>query len=48
MEPGLNAKGFQVCKFAFKRVPGQPPLEERDEEQGEGSTEEEEEKEKEE
>jgi len=37
MEPGLNAKRFKVCKFAFKRIPGQPPLEE----QGEGSIEDE-------
>ncbi|KAI3622599.1 uhrf1 protein [Moniliophthora roreri] len=26
MEKGLNAKGFLVCKFAFKRLPDQPPL----------------------
>ncbi|KAI0068481.1 hypothetical protein BV25DRAFT_3 [Artomyces pyxidatus] len=26
MERGLNPKGFLVCKFAFKRVPGQKPL----------------------
>ncbi|KAH9049605.1 PUA-like domain-containing protein [Lactarius hengduanensis] len=26
MEQGLNDGGFLVCKFAFRRVPGQPPL----------------------
>ncbi|RDB28964.1 E3 ubiquitin-protein ligase ORTHRUS 5 [Hypsizygus marmoreus] len=26
MEKGLNPKGYLVCKFAFKRIPGQPPL----------------------
>ncbi|KAI9513217.1 PUA-like domain-containing protein [Russula earlei] len=26
MERGLNDSGFQVCKFIFRRVPGQPPL----------------------
>ncbi|PPQ64435.1 hypothetical protein CVT26_002142 [Gymnopilus dilepis] len=26
MEKGLNPKGYLVCKFAFKRVPEQPPL----------------------
>ncbi|KAF8922522.1 PUA-like domain-containing protein [Mucidula mucida] len=25
-EKGLNKGGFMVCKFAFKRLPGQPPL----------------------
>ncbi|TRM66362.1 PUA-like domain-containing protein [Schizophyllum amplum] len=25
-EKGLNAHGFLVCKFALKRMPGQPPL----------------------
>ncbi|KAG7099245.1 hypothetical protein E1B28_001108 [Marasmius oreades] len=31
MEKGLNRKGFKVCKFAFKRIPGQPPLPVREE-----------------
>jgi len=26
MEPGLNDGGFLVCKFIFRRLPGQPPL----------------------
>ncbi|KAH9486906.1 E3 ubiquitin-protein ligase UHRF1 [Psilocybe cubensis] len=26
MEKGMNAKGYLVCKFAFKRLPNQPPL----------------------
>ncbi|KAH9061007.1 PUA-like domain-containing protein [Lactarius vividus] len=26
MEQGLNDGGYLVCKFAFRRVPGQPPL----------------------
>ncbi|KAK7058943.1 hypothetical protein VNI00_001567 [Paramarasmius palmivorus] len=26
MEKGLNSKGYKVCKFAFKRLPNQPPL----------------------
>ncbi|PPQ88665.1 hypothetical protein CVT25_010241 [Psilocybe cyanescens] len=26
MEKGINAKGYLVCKFAFKRLPNQPPL----------------------
>ncbi|KAF5367234.1 hypothetical protein D9615_010671 [Tricholomella constricta] len=26
MEKGLNPEGYLVCKFAFKRIPGQPPL----------------------
>ncbi|KAH9994137.1 PUA-like domain-containing protein [Russula compacta] len=26
MEPGLNDGGFLVCKFIFRRVPGQPSL----------------------
>ncbi|KAG8945284.1 hypothetical protein FRC04_001061 [Tulasnella sp. 424] len=30
MEKGLNKGGFLVCKYALKRVPGQPPLPERD------------------
>ena len=25
-EPGMNPGGYLVCKFALKRVPGQPPL----------------------
>ncbi|EIW86679.1 hypothetical protein CONPUDRAFT_115281 [Coniophora puteana RWD-64-598 SS2] len=39
MEPGLNAKGWKVCKFAFKRLPGQPDLPVRvseDEVEGDG------------
>ncbi|KAF9270246.1 hypothetical protein L218DRAFT_23267 [Marasmius fiardii PR-910] len=32
MEKGLNPKGLKVCKFAFKRLPGQPPLPVREEE----------------
>ncbi|KAI0311855.1 PUA-like domain-containing protein [Amylostereum chailletii] len=28
-EKGLNAGGFKVCKFAFKRIPGQLPLPQR-------------------
>ncbi|KAG9013548.1 hypothetical protein FRB94_002142 [Tulasnella sp. JGI-2019a] len=30
MERGINKQGFKVCKYAFKRVKGQPPLPERD------------------
>ncbi|KAJ6610025.1 PUA-like domain-containing protein [Mycena sp. CBHHK59/15] len=30
MEKGLNDKGYLVCKFAFKRLPGQPPLPRRE------------------
>ncbi|KAK0465148.1 PUA-like domain-containing protein [Desarmillaria tabescens] len=30
IEKGLNAGGYLVCKFAFKRLPGQPPLPRRD------------------
>lgn len=30
MEKGLNPKGYLVCKFAFKRLPDQPPLPRRD------------------
>ncbi|EJD47651.1 hypothetical protein AURDEDRAFT_102357 [Auricularia subglabra TFB-10046 SS5] len=30
MEQGLNQGGFQVCKFALKRIDGQPPLRRRD------------------
>ncbi|KAF7791834.1 hypothetical protein EIP86_002858 [Pleurotus ostreatoroseus] len=26
MERGVNPGGFKVCKFLFKRIPGQPPL----------------------
>ncbi|PFH54505.1 hypothetical protein AMATHDRAFT_52121 [Amanita thiersii Skay4041] len=29
MEKGLNLEGYLVCKFAFKRIPGQPPIPER-------------------
>ncbi|VDB86462.1 unnamed protein product [Peniophora sp. CBMAI 1063] len=25
-EPGMNPGGYLVCKFALKRIPGQPPL----------------------
>ncbi|GJE86087.1 YDG/SRA domain-containing protein [Phanerochaete sordida] len=25
-EPGLNTKGYLVCKYLLKRIPGQPPL----------------------
>ncbi|KAI9467196.1 PUA-like domain-containing protein [Lactarius psammicola] len=31
MEKGLNDGGYLVCKFAFRRVPGQPPLQIKDE-----------------
>jgi len=30
IEAGLNPNGYKVCKFAFKRCPGQPPIPERD------------------
>ncbi|KAH9977603.1 PUA-like domain-containing protein [Lactifluus volemus] len=30
MEKGLNDGGFLVCKFIFRRVPGQPPLQTQD------------------
>ncbi|KZT30410.1 hypothetical protein NEOLEDRAFT_1144074 [Neolentinus lepideus HHB14362 ss-1] len=30
MEKGLNPHGYLVCKFAFKRIPGQPPIPTRD------------------
>ncbi|KAK0198429.1 PUA-like domain-containing protein [Armillaria mellea] len=30
IEKGLNSGGHLVCKFAFKRLPGQPPLPRRD------------------
>ncbi|THV04919.1 hypothetical protein K435DRAFT_961639 [Dendrothele bispora CBS 962.96] len=30
MEKGLNPEGYLVCKFAFKRLPNQPPLPVRD------------------
>ncbi|KAJ3750316.1 PUA-like domain-containing protein [Lentinula detonsa] len=26
MEKGLNPKGYLVCKYLFKRLPGQPPI----------------------
>ncbi|KDN33286.1 hypothetical protein RSAG8_13624, partial [Rhizoctonia solani AG-8 WAC10335] len=26
MDRGNNSKGWQVCKFAFRRIPGQPPI----------------------
>ncbi|QRV81673.1 E3 ubiquitin-protein ligase UHRF1 [Ceratobasidium sp. AG-Ba] len=29
LEPGNNPGRFKVCKFAFRRVPGQPPIPER-------------------
>ncbi|CAG7854639.1 E3 ubiquitin-protein ligase UHRF1; AltName: Full=Nuclear protein 95; AltName: Full=Nuclear zinc finger protein Np95; AltName: Full=Ubiquitin-like PHD and RING finger domain-containing protein 1; Short=mUhrf1; AltName: Full=Ubiquitin-like-containing PHD and RING finger domains protein 1 [Serendipita indica DSM 11827] len=32
METGLNAHGYKVCKYAFKRLPDQPPIPERSEE----------------
>ncbi|KLO20282.1 hypothetical protein SCHPADRAFT_918368 [Schizopora paradoxa] len=35
MAKGLNDKGYLVCKYAFKRLPGQPPLPVRDESSGE-------------
>ncbi|KAJ3511296.1 hypothetical protein NLJ89_g4188 [Agrocybe chaxingu] len=31
MEEGLNSKGYLVCRYAFKRLPGQPPLPVREE-----------------
>ncbi|KAJ1302291.1 hypothetical protein OPQ81_001108 [Rhizoctonia solani] len=31
MDRGNNPKGWQVCKFAFRRIPGQPPIPRRDE-----------------
>ncbi len=34
MAPGLT-RGLKVCKYAFKRLPGQPPLPRNDEEAGE-------------
>ncbi|KAF7966629.1 hypothetical protein HWV62_37539 [Athelia sp. TMB] len=36
-EKGLNEKGFLVCKFAFKRVEGQPPIPKRDTESKAGT-----------
>ncbi|KAF8640478.1 hypothetical protein AX17_000141 [Amanita inopinata Kibby_2008] len=30
MEKGLNPGGYLVCKFAFKRLPGQPPIPEKE------------------
>ncbi|KAI0303904.1 PUA-like domain-containing protein [Russula brevipes] len=35
MEPGLNNGGFLVCKFIFRRLPGQPPLQKRTHTEGE-------------
>ncbi|OBZ79154.1 E3 ubiquitin-protein ligase UHRF1 [Grifola frondosa] len=32
MERGLNPKGYKVCKFAFKRIEGQAPLQYGDDE----------------
>ncbi|KAI0669923.1 hypothetical protein C8Q78DRAFT_976572 [Trametes maxima] len=32
MERGLNPKGYRVCKFALKRLPGQAPLQYGDDE----------------
>ncbi|KAF8973954.1 hypothetical protein BDZ97DRAFT_1912401 [Flammula alnicola] len=32
-EKGRDGKGYLVCKFAFKRLPGQPPLPVRDDKQ---------------
>ncbi|KAG8766089.1 hypothetical protein FRC20_006768, partial [Serendipita sp. 405] len=29
MEPGLNENGYKVVKYAFKRLPDQPPIPER-------------------
>ncbi|GJJ09637.1 hypothetical protein Clacol_003861 [Clathrus columnatus] len=40
LERGLNAHGYKVCKFAFKRLPGQPPLPRK--EDGDGTSENEE------
>ncbi|TCD71502.1 hypothetical protein EIP91_008883 [Steccherinum ochraceum] len=40
-ERGLNAKGFLVCKFLFKRVAGQPPLPRCGEEEDENENEDE-------
>ncbi|GLB36180.1 putative SAD/SRA domain containing protein [Lyophyllum shimeji] len=34
MEKGLNKKAYLVCKYAFKRIPGQPPLPVRDDTEG--------------
>ncbi|KAG5648016.1 hypothetical protein DXG03_007050 [Asterophora parasitica] len=33
MEKGLNPKGYLVCKYAFKRISGQPPLPIKDEDE---------------
>ncbi|TFK57273.1 hypothetical protein OE88DRAFT_1715965 [Heliocybe sulcata] len=30
LEKGLNPHGYLVCKFAFKRLPGQPPIPTKD------------------
>ncbi|TFK77070.1 hypothetical protein BDN72DRAFT_25255 [Pluteus cervinus] len=35
IEPGLNAGRYKVCKYAFKRLPGQPPLPVRNTEEDE-------------
>ncbi|KAI0662803.1 hypothetical protein C8Q70DRAFT_908776 [Cubamyces menziesii] len=32
MERGLNHEGYLVCKFALKRIPGQPPIQYGDDE----------------
>ncbi|KDQ10475.1 hypothetical protein BOTBODRAFT_68562 [Botryobasidium botryosum FD-172 SS1] len=32
MAKGLNPKGYKVCKYAFMRVPGQPPIPRREDE----------------
>ncbi|KXN89993.1 E3 ubiquitin-protein ligase UHRF1, partial [Leucoagaricus sp. SymC.cos] len=40
LEKGLNPKGYLVCKFAFKRLSGQPPLpvnEDYEEKEGEAA-----------
>lgn len=31
MEKGMNPKGYLVCKFAFRRLPDQPPIPTKDE-----------------
>ncbi|PVG02565.1 hypothetical protein CPB86DRAFT_780517 [Serendipita vermifera] len=34
MDVGMNPQGYKVVKFAFKRLPGQPPIPERSEDEG--------------
>ncbi|CUA76455.1 hypothetical protein RSOLAG22IIIB_06286 [Rhizoctonia solani] len=52
MDPGNNPKKWKVCKFAFRRVPGQPPIPQKgidvkmESEEGEEEEEEEEEESK--